>query len=69
MQLVVGQQPDRAVAHDDELASETVGRLPAGRACACGSALATAIITSPDAIPEQTKRDLAPIIGKYVKKK
>ncbi len=31
------------------------------------SALATAIITRPDAIPEQTKRDLAPIIGKYIK--
>ena len=47
--------------------AETIGRLPAGRTCACASALATAIITSPDAIPEQTKRDLAPIIGKYVK--
>ncbi|MDP2319214.1 MAG: S-methyl-5'-thioadenosine phosphorylase [Acidobacteriota bacterium] len=31
------------------------------------SALATAIITRPDAIPEQTRRDLAPIIGKYIK--
>ena len=31
------------------------------------SALATAIITRSDAIPEQTKRDLAPIIGKYIK--
>ncbi len=47
--------------------AETVGRLPSGRTCACGRALATAIITSPGGIPEQTKRDLAPIIGKYVK--
>jgi len=47
--------------------AETIERLPAGRTCACASALATAIITSPDAIPEQTKRDLAPIIGKYIK--
>ncbi len=47
--------------------AETIERLPAGRACPCATALATAIITSPDAIPEQTKRDLAPIIGKYVK--
>jgi len=31
------------------------------------SALATAIITRPDAIPEQTKRDLALLIGKYLK--
>jgi 5'-methylthioadenosine phosphorylase len=51
----------------EAIIAETVGRLPAGRTCACGSALATAIITNPDAIPEQTKRDLAPIIGKYVK--
>ncbi len=31
------------------------------------SALATAIITRPDAIPAATRRDLAPLIGKYVK--
>ncbi len=30
-------------------------------------ALKTAIITNPDAIPEHVKRELAPIIGKYVK--
>jgi 5'-methylthioadenosine phosphorylase len=47
--------------------AETVGRLPVGRTCPCATALATAIITSRDAIPEQTKHDLAPIIGKYVK--
>ncbi len=34
---------------------------------AAHSALATAVITRPDAIPEQTRRDLAPIIGKYIK--
>jgi 5'-methylthioadenosine phosphorylase len=39
----------------------------AGRqGCHCGSALATAIITRRDAVPERVKRDLAPIIGKYV---
>jgi hypothetical protein len=26
-----------------------------------------AIITRPDAVPEETKRELAPIISKYVK--
>ncbi|HEY4689042.1 MAG TPA: S-methyl-5'-thioadenosine phosphorylase [Anaerolineae bacterium] len=30
------------------------------------SALATAIITSPDAVPARLKRDLAPLIGKYL---
>jgi hypothetical protein len=28
--------------------------------------LSTAIITRPDAIPAGVKRDLAPIIGKYI---
>ncbi len=32
----------------------------------CGSALGMAIITSPDVIPEETKKSLAPIIGKYI---
>ena len=33
----------------------------------CASALSASIITHADAIPEQVKRDLAPIIGKYVR--
>jgi 5'-methylthioadenosine phosphorylase len=36
------------------------------RDCGCDSALASAIITRPEAIPERIKKDLAPIIGKYV---
>ena len=39
----------------------------AGRGdCICGSALSTAIITRRDAISDAVKRDLAPIIGKYI---
>jgi 5'-methylthioadenosine phosphorylase len=37
------------------------------RDCGCGSALASAIITRPEAISSAVKRQLAPIIGKYVK--
>lgn len=37
------------------------------RACTCSGALAHALLTSPEAIPAAVKRDLAPIIGKYVK--
>ncbi len=44
----------------------TVERLDVDRRVAAHTALATAIITRPDAIPEQVKRDLAPLIGKYV---
>jgi 5'-methylthioadenosine phosphorylase len=49
------------------LIADAVGRLPAERHCPCATALATAIITSPDAMPDSTRRDLAPIIGKYLK--
>ena len=44
-----------------------VGRVPAARTCACQDALATAIITRPEVVPAQTRKDLAPIIGKYMK--
>lgn len=40
--------------------------IPAQRSCECATALATAIITRKDLIPEEVKRDLAPIIGKYM---
>jgi 5'-methylthioadenosine phosphorylase len=47
--------------------AEAVARVPSNRTCACADALRTAIITRPEAVPEETKRDLAPIIGKYMK--
>jgi 5'-methylthioadenosine phosphorylase len=43
-----------------------VARLPFERTCECASALKFALITRPDAMSEQVKQDLAPIIGKYV---
>jgi len=36
------------------------------RDCACASALQFAIVTEPSKIPAGVKRDLAPIIGRYV---
>jgi 5'-methylthioadenosine phosphorylase len=47
--------------------AEAVGRLPYERTCECASALAHAIITRPEYVPENVKRDLAPIVGKYLK--
>jgi 5'-methylthioadenosine phosphorylase len=47
--------------------AEAVDRVPPARTCECARALANAIITRPDAIPEKVKQELAPIIGKYVK--
>ena len=43
-----------------------VERTSGQRTCACKDALATAIITQAAFIPEQTKQDLAPMIGKYL---
>ena len=45
----------------------TVERLDVGMRVPAHTALKTAIITRPDAIPEATRRDLAPLIGKYLK--
>ncbi len=45
---------------------EAVEAMPKERSCKCGSALASAIITSKDAIPAATKEKLKLIIGKYV---
>ena len=39
----------------------------AGRTCDCKDTLATAIITQRDVISEQVKRELAPIVGKYLR--
>ncbi len=35
--------------------------------CSCQEALKYAIVTVPEAVPEDTKKDLEPIIGKYIK--
>ena len=49
--------------------SEAVRLLSGPRACACGEALRNAIMTPAKLIPAKTKRDLALIIGKYMKGK
>src|SRR6476659_3669727 len=47
--------------------AEAITRLPRERSCECGSALKHALITRPEAVPDKVKKDLAPIIGKYLK--
>jgi 5'-methylthioadenosine phosphorylase len=49
-----------------QIIAEAVARVPQERTCACARALEFAIITRPEAIPAETRRDLAPIIGKYL---
>jgi 5'-methylthioadenosine phosphorylase len=64
--LIIANLTQNAVTAQKTIA-EAVGRLTAARTCACQDALATAIITRPDQVPEQTKKELAVIIGKYMK--
>jgi 5'-methylthioadenosine phosphorylase len=42
-------------------------RLPIERDCECASALKLALITPMELVPEETKRQLGPIISKYLK--
>jgi 5'-methylthioadenosine phosphorylase len=44
-----------------------IPKLPEKRECMCSTALKHALITGKKYIPEKTKKDLEPIIGKYVK--
>jgi 5'-methylthioadenosine phosphorylase len=50
-----------------QVIAAAVDRLPFNRACECATALKHAIITRPDAVPVDVKRDLAPIVGRYLK--
>ena len=43
-----------------------VERLPVDRVCECATALASAIITRPEAIPPATREELAPLVSKYL---
>jgi 5'-methylthioadenosine phosphorylase len=45
---------------------ELVRQLPTPRDCQCPQALSGAIITAPSAIRAETRRELAPLIGKYI---
>jgi 5'-methylthioadenosine phosphorylase len=64
--LIISNLLHNAVTAQKTIA-ETVGRIEGARTCACKDALATAIITQAGVVPEQTKRDLWPIVGKYLK--
>ena len=45
---------------------QAIKNLGAARTCSCASALKTAIITEKSKIPKKVRRDLRPIIGKYL---
>ena len=64
--LIIANLLQNAVTAQQTIAA-AVDRLGEARTCPCKDALATAIITQAPLVPEQTKRDLALIIGKYMK--
>jgi 5'-methylthioadenosine phosphorylase len=49
-----------------QIIAGAVERLPYDRTCECASALKYALVTRPEMVPDQIKRDLAPIIGRYI---
>ncbi len=53
------------VATSKDLLARVAPALSGRRRCSCGSALAAAIITKKENIPNDLKKRLAPIIGKY----
>ena len=57
-------QQNAATAQD--VVKRIVRRLPTKRSCGCGECLEHALITEPELIPEKTRRDLEPIVGKYL---
>jgi 5'-methylthioadenosine phosphorylase len=63
--LIIANLMQNAVTAQKTIA-EAVARLSGARTCACKDALATAIITRAEHVPERTKKELAPIIGKYM---
>jgi 5'-methylthioadenosine phosphorylase len=50
-----------------QVIAEVVASLPFERTCECATALKHALITRPEAIPENIKRELAPLIGRYMR--
>ncbi len=61
----------RILAESTKVAKNAIRRaiehLPEKRECPCANALKYAVITGKKFIPEKTKKDLEPIIGKYIK--
>jgi 5'-methylthioadenosine phosphorylase len=55
----------RNAENASKVVAAAVAAMPAGRACRCGSALAHAILTDRDQVPEATRTKLGILIDKY----
>jgi 5'-methylthioadenosine phosphorylase len=65
VEMIIGNLTQNAKTAQAIIAN-AVEQLPYERTCECATALKYALITRPDAIPEQVKKDLAPLVGKYL---
>ena len=65
VEMIVGNLMQNAKTAQHVIAN-AAEKLPIDRNCECARALATAIITRPEAVPAATKAKLAPIVGKYL---
>jgi 5'-methylthioadenosine phosphorylase len=65
VEMVIGNLLQNAKTAQ-QIIARAVARLPYERTCECATALKYALITRPEAIPAQVKKDLDPIIGKYL---
>ncbi len=64
--LIVANLHQNARTAQRVMAGAVAALAAAPRTCGCASALATALITQAESVPVETKRALAPIIGKYM---
>jgi 5'-methylthioadenosine phosphorylase len=49
-----------------KVVAAAVAAMPVARECKCGSALAHALLTDPNAVPEVTRKKLELLVGKYL---
>jgi 5'-methylthioadenosine phosphorylase len=64
---MVMQNLARNVDNSKRIIKKVIREMPEKSGCNCSSALANAIVTDRKLIPAKVKRDLKPIIGKYIK--
>ena len=57
---------EKNIATAKKIVRTAAARIPQNRECGCAQALKDAIITAPEKIPKQMKRDLGLLFGKYI---
>jgi 5'-methylthioadenosine phosphorylase len=65
VEMVIAVLTQNAVTAQAIIA-DAVAQLPFERTCECATALKYALITRPEAVPDATRRELEPLVGKYL---